>query len=1234
MALVILLLFAFFVNEAQAECSHSASLNVFLLQSNSPIEADEINNLTDIRNGLGHEEDGSCCLYYVEDDEGNDVNVTACRSEDIDTALDAINTTEYYHHVLVLGNEGTSLNYTLHKNRSINGYSNDYYYEGSITLIGRGSPTVKFSKIFFDFINTVNIIDVSFIEGMVILIDIQNTRLTSVTIRNSPSSGLLITEDKLAYFEFTVTISSCNFINNNLNTTSPQGGGLSINDNANLYNILIEDSQFTGNKATIGGGLGIAVQYISNLTISGCSFTDNTVHREGGGLWINAAQCLEFSISNTNFIGNRAAMIGGGAHILIQNAVSSDQLIVGSFYDVQWVWNTAPMSPAMKLQSHDNGGKMTAHISNNRFKWNSSLKQYLSGSTACSLYGDGFNIILEETEFYSNKAAGACVKSAMISIPTNALFYNNTAYKGAGIYLDDDSYLELGPHSYLNFTRNSAVYGAGIYQMSVTNSLCFLNKTQDSFLNETQDEDLRPFLFFQDNIATISGKAIFFNDPDQYQCKLELNSLNITYDDDDSRDQQITSSAINILFSGNIEDNEITLILGQRLVLNASVTDIFDNETFALVSIFLLPPDANLFDSINYSLAHETTFTIETGPNRPNLHVRGPELSYSKQYLFKIARANEIYDDSQSGFKQIEVNVTLKPCPLGFRYHNGICECAMESIQCSFVNATACIEKGYWHGQIQVNSYTRLVTKSCLSGKCRNIANCTHCSSRGLSDYCELPEEQNDQCIDNHEGVLCTECSQNYAYTFGAIQCADVRTCDEGESVSLVIIMIIFIITSMGLIFLLLKLDKSLNVGYMFSVLYYFSVLGYLLAPNNIPLPLEVMISVLVSITQLNPHFIGYIPVCLTKHSTILEQQMLFYVSPVIISGIVLSVVWFSKCCPRYLKFKDNTPVRAISLLLLLSFTAMVETSFNMINPVKFENIDQIYVSIQPNTRYLDPKDHAVWFCIGLLVELFLVLPFTFVLLFAPLLNRCFNLNKIKPFLDEFQNCYKDKYRWMAGYYFLCRQLYLAVSISPTAGASSLQYMYQILTLIILTFHSIIMPYKSTWLNALDSFFLANLLLIALTYGLTATTIYQSSSISIQSAITGILILFPVVYAVLGFLFALCLKIPQKHRDRMKLWVPFRKKHEETMSSVIEPLEQPLLRSVTATVDYREPALGLLDDDNSTIRGRKKSKIVRGSTVVERPLTTSYNQEWQDNTPDENERRLSTRHTQIEDEDL
>ena len=607
--LVTLLLFAFFVNQAQAECSQSASLSVFLLQSSSPIEADEITNLTDMNNGLGYEEDESCCLYYKEDDEGNDVNVTACRSKDIDIALGAINTTEYYHQVLVLGKKGTTSNYTLQNIWNTTGENDDYYYseKSSMTLIGRGSPTIKFSKIFLNFINTVSIINVSFVEGMITLTDNQEIQLTSVTIRNS--TGLLITKKSTSYGR--VTISDCHFIQNRYNTNSFQGGGLNIDGSISSYKIVIEDSQFTNNEALNGGGLSINVQFIENLTISGCSFTNNSVQRDGGGLWINAAYNDEFNIINTDFTNNRASKNGGGAHILIQKALSSNQKIIGSFYNVHWVSNTAPLSPAMKLIAHDSG-KLSSNISNNTFKWNSSPKQYLSGSTACSLYSDGFNIILEGTNFISNKAAGACAKNAIISVPTDALFYSNTAYKGAGIYLDDDSYLELGPHSYLNFTRNSAVYGAGIYQKTVTNEICFLNKTQ----NGTSPD---PILFFQDNIATISGKAIFFNDPDQHQCKLELGSLKIKYDDDDSRDQQITSSAINISFSDNIEDNEITLILGQRLILNASVTDIFDNETFALVSIFLLPPDSSLFDNINYNLAHETTFTIESGRNYINI---------------------------------------------------------------------------------------------------------------------------------------------------------------------------------------------------------------------------------------------------------------------------------------------------------------------------------------------------------------------------------------------------------------------------------------------------------------------------------------------------------------------------------------------------------------------------------------------------------------------------------------
>ena len=1230
MRLVILLLSLSAVALSQS-CSTPAS--VFLLQSNNSIPTDE--NITQLTSGLNCNEEDNLCCYC------NKGVFTVLACGDIESALDAINTDEYKHHILVLGEERKSLNYTLGETWSRSGHDPKIFPdESSITIIGRGSPTIycEDSGVQLRQFCNVTIINVSWDscsinnEGGIILSNIRHIALQSVTISNSNSTGLLInssSQDNTVEL-VSLYISGCTFSNN---SGTKQGGGLSINNvlMGPSPSLVIENTAFIDNNAINGGGMSILEQIYTcdSLTISNSTFSGNNAGGDGGGLFINAVSIISLEITGTNFTNNKATRSGGGAHIIMQSS-SSCPVSPLSFCNVRWVSNTAPQSFAMKLDTHESRN-LYANIEHNVFENNTYQKQYLGGDTTCTMHSDGFNIYMYESNFTHNRGAGMCIKRASLKIPSNALFYHNSAYKGAGIYLDDDSYLQLGPEAFLNFTRNSAVYGGGIYQKSIisTNNpdsdrICFLMPAVP-----------RPRLKFQDNIATISGRAIFFNDPIK-SCKEELYSLNIIYDDDDGPNNQLTSSATSISFSDTIKNNATTLVLGQRLLLKADITDIFGNLTFALISIFLLPQNSSLFTDLSYKLVGEKTFTIENGFNRPNLYIAGPNVTSELVYKLKISRANEVYD-SESSFKQVTVKVTLVPCPLGFRYHkhNEKCVCALDSVHCNLTSATACIQKGYWHGRIKVSKGDfQHITEPCSSGNCLNAENCIQCPSQGLSDYCKLPNKTDYQCIDNHTGVLCTECMDGYAYTFGAVKCVPVTRCDKGQSVLIILIMLGFILASMALIVLLLKLDKKLKVGYMFSILYYFSVIRYLLAPNNIPQALEVMISVLVSITQLNPHFIGYIPICLTTKSTILEQQMFFYASPLIISLIVLCVVWLSRCCPRYLKFSDNTLLRAISLLMLLSFTAMAETSFNVINPVKFDAINETYVSIEPSTKYLDPKGHVAFFCIALIVEVFLVLPFTFILLFAPLLTRCFNLNKIKPFLDEFQDCYKDKYRWMAGYYFLCRQLYLAVTISPQAGASSLQYTYQIVTLLILTFHSIMMPYKSNWLNALDSFFLANLLFVALMYGLTASTIFESKS-NIQTAITGILILFPVLYCLFGFLLALFLKIPKRYRDKAFAFF-IRNKKDDGSSLVPGTLEQPLLRSVSTGDEYREPILGLMDDSTtSSVRGRKRSKILRTATVVERPLTTSYNQEWQDNTPpQENERTLSIRNDDIEDRDL
>ena len=635
MRLVILLL-SLSAAALSQNCSTPAS--VFLLQSNNSIPTDE--NITLLTSGLNYnEEDNLCCPH-------NKGVFTVLACGDIESALGAINTNEYEYHVLVLGEEKKNLNYTLYETQSISGLYNDiqtpdegcFIRESSITIIGRGSTTVychgEDSGVQLRQFCNVTIINVSWDscnisnEGGIVLSNIRHIALQSVTISNSHSTGLLIGSQDSTVELVSLYISGCTFSNN---LGSKQGGGLSIN-NVVLGpspSLVIENTAFIDNNATNGGGMSILEQSYScdsqqKLKISNSTFSGNNARGNGGGLFINAVSMINLEITGTNFTNNKATRSGGGAHIIMQSS-SSCPVSSLSFYKVHWVANTAPQSFAMKLDTQESRKGLYAYIEHNVFENNTYQKQYLGGDTTCTMHSDGFNIYMYESNFTRNRGTGVCIKRALLWIPSNALFYHNSAYKGAGIYLDDDSYLQLDPEAFLNFTRNSAVYGGGIYQKSIVSTenadsehICFLK-------SNTRTAAL-PRLKFQDNIATISGRAIFFNDPIK-SCKKELSSLNISYDDDDGVNNQLTSSATSISFSDTIKDNATTLVLGQKLLLKADITDIFGNLTFALISIFLLPQNSSLFTDLSYKLVGEKTFTIENGFNRPNLHIAGPNIT-------------------------------------------------------------------------------------------------------------------------------------------------------------------------------------------------------------------------------------------------------------------------------------------------------------------------------------------------------------------------------------------------------------------------------------------------------------------------------------------------------------------------------------------------------------------------------------------------------------------------------
>ena len=1045
----------------------------------------------------------------------------------------------------------------------------------------------------------------------IVIENCQSVLLHDVHVIDSPNTGCfidIISPD--TFYNYTIEYSS--FKNNG------PGSGLFIKlqENTASSTFLFRNTLFYNNTGDFGGGVTAVTQnlptgngcenFIPNIQFIDCNFTENHAKYHGGGVYLLAQSSLYSStFTGCYFNNNTAGRSGGGADLSIKDDVATCNVDVKiRFYNCLWMFNKAPKSSVISFR---NTQFLQASVYFLRNLWlnNSVFQQSFGGETFCLSHFEDLVVIFENSNITSNNGSGICVRSSKLKIRETVLFERNAGFKGGGIYLSDNSWISLSQMSHIIFTENMAVYGAGIYQSSIVNStLCFLK------VKYTNTSYPLPRFTFHNNRVLISGQSIYFGDPTQ-QCVTEMDNVSITYIPEDSPVQQVTSTATNINFSDPIINDHIELILGQYLVLNANITDLFDNATTALINVFILPQGESIFGNISYRLSGFTSFTIESGINNPNIYIEGPIVNTKDtRYVLKIAQAEESNDFQKT------IKLTINKCPLGFIYSTNKCICASEDLKCNFTSGKACINKGYWHGIVK----GKQITIPCTSAKCRNIENCIDCSSTG---YCNLPQQESDQCLDNRAGVLCTECSSNYSYTFGAINCVSVTTCENGKFIIIVIVMIVFILILLFLLFVLLKLGKHIKVGYLFSFIYYFSIIDYILIPNYVSNEKRIMVSLFESITQLNPHFLGYIPICLAPKSSILEQQMILYISPLLVSTGVLSILWLSKCCPRYLTFRDNILVRAISLLVLLSFTDLAVASFNIMNPIKFEQFKTVYVNIQPSTEYFALKEHLPWFIFSALIEFGLVLPFTFFLLFAPLLIRCCNLNKIKPFLDEFQGCYKDRYRWMAGYYFLCRQLYLIVSIAPSSTNTSLQYAYQITSLFVFIIHAVLQPYNSKWLNLVDTILLADLLFITVSYGVTANTVYDNLKYGhqLQQGLTYVLILIPVFYAIVGLVLAIGYELPSKYKERIQKIFKFKtKKFANILYEPLTPTStdvQTLNVSLEEGQSLREPLLGLLDsytpEEHSPVIQHREQESQPKTTIIERPRRVSYCQEWQEN---------------------
>ena len=209
-----------------------------------------------------------------------------------------------------------------------------------------------------------------------------------------------------------------------------------------------------------------------------------------------------------------------------------------------------------------------------------------------------------------------------------------------------------------------------------------------------------------------------------------------------------------------------------------------------------------------------------------------------------------------------------------------------------------------------------------------------------------------------------------------------------------------------------------------------------------------------------------------------IDQQFIHYVHPTVISLILIMITIIARRSRRVSLFVSRGIIHFICFLLLLSYTSVASTSLLLMRPLTFMNVEKVYSYLSPDIEYFKGR-HLAYAIAAIVFVIVFVVGFPLLLLLEPYLNSKINFIKIKPLLDQFQGCYKDRYRCFAGYYMICRLVIILLVIVRISDDFTTKYLLITLCALMQSIHVLVRPYASIILNVFDGIILQLIVIIS-----------------------------------------------------------------------------------------------------------------------------------------------------------
>ena len=926
------------------------------------------------------------------------------------------------------------------------------------------------------------------------------------------------------------SVSSCNisfeqhcnltFVNN---TAQQHGGAVFTRLSSYIYFKEKSIVMLNRNEAVDNGGSMYSESYsvIIFMDSSVAIFYDNVAHNgEGGAIYSNThSKMVLKGNSQTTFISNHAIQGGTIYSSYYSSVIFDDGTVVifnnsmavsgGAIYAYDNCYIIFQGNYVSSVSFNNNtaeqyGGAMhLARYSGVILKGNMGVRFYINEAlSGGAVYANDYSkVTFTENStaiLYNNNAkdGGAIyITTSDIVFTANCSikFYYNTAWQdGGALYLDDQYLATFNNNTSVTFANNTASdYGGAIYSKILESKINF-NTTNIIFLN---------------NQARTTGNSVFLNV--LLLCNsscLKSNILGITNGKNYLLKQHITTSPSKLLLYSPaycVSDNKNQLkgcgsyfvdnvMLGQEILIDVCMYDYYDQPSDTAQFLITSANNQESYIPASRYVLISCNNTIQ------GIKIIGNN-SLPSNYTLEFT----LYVNRRSEMRTISANLTVElvPCHPGYWYYSKPlqCECynASDIVFCSHGSST--IKRGYWFGSVSGKPTVALCPI--------NYCNFTCCETS--NGYYHLSPVRDNQCKFHRSGVACGSCEETYTLSFDSAECVHVKNCSTGQTALVITLIIFYWIAIITSVFLMMHF--KVDIGYLYAITYYYSVVDLMLSQNwYLSNELYTAINIMSSITKITPQFLGRF--CLVEGMSGIDQQFIHYVHPTAIALFLIIITLLARRSRRLSSFISKGIIHVICCLLLLSYTSVATTSLLLMRPLIFFEVDKVYTYVSPDIEYFHGR-HLAYAIVAVLFIIVIVIGLPLLLALEPFLNSKINFVRMKPLLDQFQGSYKDKYRFFAAYYMVCRLVIIAIIIANSSNSFIAQYVLITTCVVISLIHQILKPYSSNFLNIFDEAILHLMVLVSV---LPLVELFDSFDLNKIVGIAFVLVILPSVSLIIA----------------------------------------------------------------------------------------------------------------------